>query len=760
MEKVNAVNDLRTIVLISKTNGRYEVPRASLLRTSDYYQALVNSGMRDAHLDELTLGYLSDACLQEVREFLSKFQCNKEVIEDKPEKMKQLENVEEGLIGASYLQINGMTSLYLEYLLKHLNESLYTRFWGLAKVYAIVEMTEIIFDFALKNFKKIAKCSEIMPFDVLLHLVKSELVNSDSEFDIFKFIIDWISADYSRRPYAEKLLREVRFNMMSTTEIQKSAKLLRKRKLNFLQTRRIGNRYRSVGTLFALVRNYKEYRSYNECCSLSVYDFIRTCNNRKSVTPPVVEFNHSDGSGPPSFYSGCTLCVLNNRLYMGGGYVRSVKTFSYDLTFSKWSKLSDMNVARCKFYFGNIGEHLYAVAGSYSYKKGAVEKYIPEENRWCMLAPLPVATTDLAGCVHNGMLYVSGGINYRGIKSEKRVWQYDPTSDSWTEQPPMLERRHGHVMVNAGGVFFVVGGGLGDNLMNGEMFDFETRQWSYVIKLKFPVMQSPSILINNCLYIFAEHFTSFSSNEIFVQKIDLSKYLKDEGSSSSSSSNASRSLPPQAITADDYATNNKRKRLASDDDDDDDNLININRKKLKTDNDTANFDSSIDGSDDDRDDTDDEDDDGFVTVNEDDDNDHVFDHIFASRSDNSGDGDRGKEFSINHTINFPSKDNSVVVVDKSVVVVDKPADVIDNVISDDFSDKEDTAYDDVDDYESDKDLASAYDKYFFKVDFNVGNDDDCQVYKCKAFGEFSSICWVGIVNVPVDVCKHCQSGER
>ncbi|ESN96868.1 hypothetical protein HELRODRAFT_178668 [Helobdella robusta] len=89
---------------------------------------------------------------------------------------------------------------------------------------------------------------------------------------------------------------------------------------------------------------------------------------------------------------------------------------------------------------------------------------------------------------------------------------------------------------------------------------------SIVIKLKPPVIHSPSFLFNNCLYTVAQHYTESGTDEIYLQRIDLSKYPNDKSSLSttSSSSNASHALPFQDIRADDYATNNRRMKLTSD----------------------------------------------------------------------------------------------------------------------------------------------------------------------------------------------------
>ncbi|ESO01825.1 hypothetical protein HELRODRAFT_188490 [Helobdella robusta] len=52
MEKDDTVEESPTIVLISNEGGRYEVDKDLLLQNSEYFQALVNSGMIDARFKE------------------------------------------------------------------------------------------------------------------------------------------------------------------------------------------------------------------------------------------------------------------------------------------------------------------------------------------------------------------------------------------------------------------------------------------------------------------------------------------------------------------------------------------------------------------------------------------------------------------------------------------------------------------------------------------------------------------------------------
>ncbi|ESN94920.1 hypothetical protein HELRODRAFT_180027 [Helobdella robusta] len=722
MEKDEAADDSRTIVFISKTGGRFEVSRASLLQTSDYYQALVKSGMRDARFSDLALEFLSDDSLQEVREFLLSPRCSEEENEKCSRIIKRLTDIKRGLEGASYLQINDMKTLYLKYLLRYFNETSYVRLMKFAKKYASVEDMEMIYDSLMMNFRNIAKHPKIMPYNVLFRLVKSELVNADSDFDILKIIIDWISAKESRRSYAEKLLKNVRFDLMCTEEKQKSAEAIKKMELDVPLTERTSNCHRGVGRLFALVNNNTD--GFNsECYSVSLFDFVRTCDSRKSTTPPVVKFNHIDRYGPRDYYEQCTYHLVNYRLYMVGGeryYYMKKRTLFYDLKSCKWGRLADMGVARSNFFLGNIGKYLYAVAGFCCH--GEVERFNPDKNRWSWLAPLPIAVSGLAGCVHNGMIYVSGGYRYGDeFRNENRVWQYDPAFDVWSEKCPMLSRRRGHVMAFVGDVLLVVGGGLRKSLMNGEMYDFATDQWTYVLKLKMPVLESPSILFNNCLYIFTKRSYGKPKN-LYIQKINLKKYLNNTNTD-------------DINITDDYVynINDEDDEEEVDDEEEDDENIDIYDMNDNYD------DNASDTTDENYEEEEEEyiEDNGSVEDNNEED-DVVVDDAYDVVVDDAYDVVADEN----------NVENSVIhVVDRVSIAVDEdfvdhfPIQETGNVVhNDDFI---------LPDIKVDDDIINDYDD----VNVDLINDDDdlCQIYKFNAGKKLSTINWIGMVNMSTDL---------
>ncbi|ESO05622.1 hypothetical protein HELRODRAFT_191346 [Helobdella robusta] len=534
------------IVLISKSGGGHQVDRNMLLRTSGYFHGLANSGMRDAHYRELTLECLTDESLIEVKDYLSKLSTN--VMENGGPHLKSLNEVEAGLDGAFYLLINDMIDGYIELLLKHLDESTCIRVLDIANKHVLInQVVKKVIKYMSKNFKEISERSKtLLSPDEMFYLVASEEINADSEIEIFNLIIKWISEDQSRKCFAEKLLTEVRYNLMTTNEKQKYTAILHDLNLNISCSKdKDSNISRTVGMLFVIGSTEKKHQAKSFFNILPVYDFVEASTiSGDGTEPSPIKFKPSRRKQPP-FDSFCyTACVVDNCLYLIREETRnnmiSRESFVYNPVDAVWSKCPNMHLPRRDFYLGGLSGHLYAVSGRTRHGlTPTVEKYVPSENRWYMVEPIPLAVTSLAGCVCNGMMFVSGGADEEFF-AQNQVYRYDPSCNKWFSRAPMLTARFSHVMTCTENKIFVVGGKteayesepfdfLKEEIMDGEMYDVESDQWSSVLKLKLPVCDLPSITINNFLYIF--HDTS-----CLLIKLNLGKYLKEKKTSNVSSS--------------------------------------------------------------------------------------------------------------------------------------------------------------------------------------------------------------------------------
>ena len=83
---------------------------------------------------------------------------------------------------------------------------------------------------------------------------------------------------------------------------------------------------------------------------------------------------------------------------------------------------------------------------------------------------LPEAVCGHSGALLGGRIYISGGETVRGHQNTVR--SYDPVSEIWREEPPLLRKRSNHSMVECEGRLVVIGGDVGGSLVKTiEIFD-------------------------------------------------------------------------------------------------------------------------------------------------------------------------------------------------------------------------------------------------------------------------------------------------
>jgi uncharacterized protein (TIGR03437 family) len=224
--------------------------------------------------------------------------------------------------------------------------------------------------------------------------------------------------------------------------------------------------------------------------------------------------------------------------------VESEAYSSGDFTLAKrWEAVTSLPIALQRLSVASDGKYIYAIGGRTSSLSSTtvatVNRYDPVDNTWAIFAPSPAPPplpTGLNGgeAVYlHGKIYVPGGFTaasaisashfafdvaanswatlpdvpggvylYALAADEARgvyyltggnnniggpvagVRAYKPASNEWSELPPMNIARYGHEATLIGGKLYVVGGfGATGGLRSGEVYDFETKQWSPIADL-------------------------------------------------------------------------------------------------------------------------------------------------------------------------------------------------------------------------------------------------------------------------------------
>lgn len=117
---------------------------------------------------------------------------------------------------------------------------------------------------------------------------------------------------------------------------------------------------------------------------------------------------------------------------------------------------------------------------------------------WSSAAPLPINTQELYPSVHQGRLYVAGGIASRlgVIYFTNSFFSYDPSSNSWAEETDLPEDLHHAALVSTGDRLFLVGGFNGGLThvwrMRDAVYEYVDKTW--VAKTNLPAPQAEGVL--------------------------------------------------------------------------------------------------------------------------------------------------------------------------------------------------------------------------------------------------------------------------
>ena len=111
---------------------------------------------------------------------------------------------------------------------------------------------------------------------------------------------------------------------------------------------------------------------------------------------------------------------------------------------------------------------------------------------WSNAAPLPIKTQELYPTVHQGKLYVAGGIASRSgeLYFTNRFFSYDPANDEWHNETDLPENLHHAALVSSGDRLFLVGGfnGSFDHFwrMRERVYEYKAGVW-----LNMPSLPQP-----------------------------------------------------------------------------------------------------------------------------------------------------------------------------------------------------------------------------------------------------------------------------
>ncbi|WKY10716.1 hypothetical protein Q1695_002798 [Nippostrongylus brasiliensis] len=199
-----------------------------------------------------------------------------------------------------------------------------------------------------------------------------------------------------------------------------------------------------------------------------------------------------------------------DQLVMFGGW-HSGRTHSridiFDAEKNDWKPLCDLSLVHPIAYHGSVvlNDELYVIGGTDGENHYSTVMKMNMRGEWKEVAPMFETRTYISNscCVLDGMIYVCGGFDVRGLHQRRRndrlrcVERYDPKTNKWEKMPSMIQMRSDAAAVSAGGKIYVSGGFNGIEVLTSvEVFTPATNVWIEVSSMPAPRSGHCMVLFN------------------------------------------------------------------------------------------------------------------------------------------------------------------------------------------------------------------------------------------------------------------------
>ncbi|XP_056458981.1 kelch-like protein 32 isoform X2 [Gadus chalcogrammus] len=461
---------------------KFHAHKAVLAACSDYFRAMFSLCMLESEADEVTLQGVTGVGLEHALDFAYTGQIMLDPVV-----------IQDVLSAGSHLQLLELLSLCSHYLIQELSKVNYLELYRVADLFHLPALEEAVVGFLVDHLSELSRTRPDealqLPYRLLREVLRSDRLTSLSEEEIWKLVVRWLEHD-CRYGYAEELLQQVRYGLMEVGTLQQlsrshplvqssaGAGALLEEALDYhaavfaqplRQSPRTRPRFQSL-TLYIIGGRKRETSRVRE---LRYFNPAARPEQGRGIVVAAggggggVGSNWSELGAMPAGRSHHCVAVMGDFLFVAGGEVElgtgrtcAVRSACrYDLRGDRWTEIAPMKACREHFVLGALGQYLYAVGGRNELRQvlPSVERYCPRRNKWSTVQSFDRSLSCHAGCVADGLLWVSGGVT-NTAQYQNRLMVYDPEQNQWRSRSPMLQRRVYHVMAPVRRRLYVLGG--------------------------------------------------------------------------------------------------------------------------------------------------------------------------------------------------------------------------------------------------------------------------------------------------------------
>ncbi|XP_022341558.2 kelch-like protein 26 isoform X3 [Crassostrea virginica] len=468
---------------VSAGEKSFQVHRAVLAATSDYFRVMFGGAMAESRQDCVDLKGVTADGLQLIVEFIYSGELS-----------LQYENLTDAINTASHLQVATALELCSDYIISLMTFENAQDFLTIANTYSLDKVLEHWDCMILQNFSEFAETENFLKMEaaILVKYLSSNSLRASSEYKVFQCLDKWFRYSPARISNdCITVLTHIRFPLMSERELQmvQESDLMK----------------RCLGALHLVTKGFKYHLDCRESHPViedrsNVRNEIPTLvlvqpNNSSSYVPfQITSYDHVTGM----FYRlysdlngsrDCRLTVIDNFIYIcrvvdfGGGSLLS-SLFRFDPRHLCGQDLRPMRRLRMDFAVAAQGSCLYVFGGSTEQfaTMDSVECYNVETNTWTELPPLPMALNSLAALTVESDIYLSGGAG-QDRQPTNSFTIFHPHYRTYDTLPGMFYARRLHEMAFFQEKVYVLGGIPRQGVpLHGqipiECYDVSTSQWT------------------------------------------------------------------------------------------------------------------------------------------------------------------------------------------------------------------------------------------------------------------------------------------